>query len=54
MFKIYNIEDLIILLVKNLKQKRSSKKLADKLLKSFKILKFIEKQAYKLALLIIY
>ena len=54
MFKFYNIKDLIMLLVKNLKQKRSSKKLANKLLKSFKILKFIKKQAYKLVLLIIY
>ena len=43
MFKFYNVKDLIILLVKNLKQKRSNKKLVDKLLKSFKILKFIKK-----------
>ena len=35
MFKFYNAKDLILLLAKNLKQKRSNKKLADKLLKSF-------------------
>ena len=54
MFKFNNVKDLIILSVKNIKQKRLSKKLADKLLKSFKILKFIEKQAYKLVFSITY
>ena len=41
MFKLYNAKDLIILFIENLKQKRLNKKFADKLLKSFKILKFI-------------
>ena len=54
MFKFYNAENLIILSVKNSKQKQSSKKPIDKLLRSFKILKSIKKQAYKLALSIIY
>ena len=31
----YNEEDLILLLIKNLKQKRLSKKLFNKLIKSF-------------------
>ena len=36
-----------MLLIKNFKQKKLNKKLFDKLLNSFKILKFIKKQTYK-------
>ncbi len=43
MFKSYNFKDLILLLNKNLKQKRLSKKVVNKMLKSFKIFNLIKK-----------
>ena len=43
-----------MLLVKNLKQKRSSKKLLNKLIKLFCIQKLVDKQTYYLNLLAIY
>ena len=46
--KKYVMDDLILLSIKNLKQKRSSKKLSHKFVKSFKIKNKIEKQAYRL------
>jgi len=53
-FKFFNIEDLIMLSAKNLKQKKLSKKLLNKLLKFFCIQKSINKQMYRFNLSIIY
>ena len=50
MLKRYNIKDLIRLLIKNLKQKRLSKKLSHKYLKSFRISEIVKKQTYHLNL----
>ena len=43
-----------MLSAKNLKQKKSSKKLSNKMMKLFHIQEFIDKQMYHLDLLIIY
>ncbi len=53
-FKFFNVDDLIILSAKNLKQKKLSKKLSNKMLKLFCIQEFINKQTYHLSLSIIY
>ncbi len=52
--KFFNINDLIMLSAKNLKQKKSSKKLSNKMIKFFCIQKLIDKQTYHLDLSIIY
>ena len=44
----------MILLIKNLKQKRSNKKLSDKAIDLFIIRNVVDKQAYRLALSLIY
>ncbi len=49
-----SLSSLIILSAKNLKQKKLSKKLLNKMLKFFCIQEFINKQMYHLSLLIIY
>ena len=48
------MNDLIILMIKNLKQKRSSKKLFHKFINLFRIVNKIKTQAYRLLLSIIY
>ena len=48
------MSDLIILIIKNLKQKRSSKKLFYKFINLFRIVDKIRAQAYYLLLSIIY
>jgi len=53
-FKFFNVDDLIMLSAKNLKQKKSSKKLLNKMIKIFHIQEFIDKQMYHLDLSIIY
>ncbi len=53
-FKFFNVDDLVMLSAKNLKQKKSSKKLSNKMLKLFHIQEFIDKQMYHLSLSIIY
>jgi len=53
-FKFFNIDDLIMLSAKNLKQKKLSKKLLNKSIKLFHIQESINKQMYHLDLLIIY
>jgi len=53
-FKFFNVDDLIMLSAKNLKQKKLSKKLSNKMLKLFCIQEFINKQMYHLSLSIIY
>jgi len=52
--KIFNKDDLILLSMKNLNQKHSSKKLSHKFAESFHINKSIKKQVYHLYLSIIY
>jgi len=52
--KIFNKNNLILLLMKNLNQKCSSKKLLHKFAKSFHINKSIKKQIYHLYLSVIY
>ena len=52
--KQYVVEKLIMLTIKNLKQKRSSKKLFHKFVSSFKIENKINTQIYKLTLFFIY
>jgi hypothetical protein len=49
-FRIFNVEDKILLNFRNIHIFKSSKKLDHKYYKSFEIEKFIEKQAYKLRL----
>jgi hypothetical protein len=49
-FRIFNVEDKILLNFKNIHIFKSSKKLDHKYYESFKIEKFIEKQVYKLRL----
>ena len=44
----------MMLLIKNLKQKRSNKKLSDKTIDLFIIRNVVDKQAYRLALSLIY
>ncbi len=53
-FKFFNVDDLIMLSAKNMKQKKLSKKLLNKMLEFFCILEFINKQMYHLSLSIIY
>ncbi len=53
-FKFFNVNDLIMLSAKNLKQKKLSKKLLNKIIKFFHIQKLINKQTYHLDLSIIY
>ena len=48
------MDDLILLSTKNLKQKRTSKKLLHKFIESFKMKNKIEKQTYRLILSNIY
>ncbi len=52
--KFFNVDDLIMLSAKNLKQKKSSKKLSNKLIEFFHIQKSVNKQTYCLDLSIIY
>jgi hypothetical protein len=49
-FRIFNVEDKILLNFRNIHIFKSSKKLDHKYYESFEIEKFIEKQAYKLRL----
>ena len=51
---LFAINDLIMLFIKNLKQKKFNKKLLHKFAKSFKIKNKIESQTYKLILFNIY
>ncbi len=53
-FKFFNVDDLIMLSAKNLKQKKLSKKLSNKLIEYFCIQKSVDKQIYNLDLSIIY
>ncbi len=53
-FKFFNVNDLIMLSAKNLKQKKLSKKLLNKMIELFCIQKFINKQTYHLNLSVIY
>ncbi len=53
-FKFFNVNDLIMLSAKNLKQKKSSKKLSNKMIKFFHIQELINRQMYHLDLSIIY
>ncbi len=53
-FKFFNINDLIMLSAKNLKQKKLSKKLSNKMIKFFHIQELINKQMYHLDLSVIY
>ena len=53
-FQKYKISDLIILTIKNLKQKRLSKKLFHKFINFFRIVNKIKTQIYRLFLSIIY
>ena len=52
--KKYVVNNLILLLIKNFKQKRLSKKLLHKFIKSFKMKNKIEKQTYRFTLSNIY
>ena len=49
-FMLFAIDDLIMLFIKNLKQKKFNKKLSHKFAKLFKIKNKIESQTYKLIL----
>ena len=53
-FKFFNVDDLVMLSAKNLKQKKLSKKLSNKMIELFHIQKLINKQTYNLDLSIIY
>ncbi len=53
-FKFFNVDDLVMLSAKNLKQKKSSKKLSNKMIEFFHIQELINKQTYHLDLSIIY
>ncbi len=53
-FKFFNVNDLVMLSAKNLKQKKLNKKLSNKMIKFFHIQEFIDKQMYHLDLSIIY
>ncbi len=48
--KSYNVDDLMLLFIKNLKQHRLSKKLLHKFIESFQIVNLVDKQAYWLVL----
>jgi len=52
--KFFNVDDLVMLSAKNVKQKKSSKKLSNKMIKFFHIQELIDKQMYYLDLSIIY
>jgi len=52
--KFFNVNDLVMLSAKNLKQKKLSKKLSNKMIKFFRIQELINKQTYCLDLSIIY
>ena len=52
--KSYAVSDLILLSIKNFKQKRLSKKLLHKFIHSFRMKNKIDEQAYRLILLNIY
>ncbi len=52
--KFFNVDDLIMLSAKNLKQKKLSKKLSNKMIKLFCIQELIDKQMYYFDLSIIY
>ena len=52
--KKYVVSDLILLSTKNFKQKRFSKKLSHKFIKSFRIKNKIKKQTYRFTLFNIY
>ncbi len=52
--KSYNVNNLMLLFIKNLKQCRLSKKLLHKFIESFQIVNLINKQAYWLALPVYY
>ena len=52
--KKFVVDELILLSIKNLNQKRSNKKMFDKFARPFKIENKIEKQAYRLTLSSIY
>jgi len=54
LFKFFNVDDLIMLSAKNLKQKKLSKKLLNKMIKFFCIQELINKQTYCLDLSVIY
>ena len=50
MLRFFNAEDLVMLSVKNLKQKKLNKKLSNKLLRLFRIRELVNKQTYRLSL----
>ncbi len=52
--KFFNVDDLIMLSAKNLKQKKLSKKLSNKMIKLFRIQELIDKQMYHFDRSIIY
>ncbi len=52
--KFFNVNDLVMLSAKNLKQKKLSKKLSNKMIEFFRIQELINKQTYCLDLSIIY
>ncbi len=52
--KFFNVNNLVMLSAKNLKQKKLSKKLLNKMIEFFHIQKLIDKQTYHLDLSIIY
>ena len=54
LFKNFKIENLIMLLTKNLKQKKSNKKLFHKFIELFRVKKSVEKQTYCLIFFNIY
>jgi len=52
--KFFNVNDLVMLSAKNLKQKKLSKKLSNKMIEFFHIQELIDKQTYYLDLSVIY
>ena len=54
MIKEFNKNDLIMLFIKNIKQRKSSKKLSHKFIDSFRIKKAVRKQTYRLILFFSY
>ena len=50
----FNVDDLVMLSAKNLKQKKSRRKLSNKMIELFCIQELIDKQMYQLDLSIIY
>ena len=53
-FKKFNFDDLIMLFVQNIKQKKTFKKLFHKFIESFHVFKIVDKQIYELILFIKY